>query len=181
MVMYAINIGNQWLIIEGIIASRCTRWIPITERMPTEEDGMTGSTNRAEDGAVLCMMSGVRGWMMRPWDNISDAVAWCRIPDYSPPVPTPEDPVRLAFEKWVIDELDDDAKRYTEGAYVYENVRCAWAAWQAARADAGEPEPVEPSQEDEEVKFRRWLKDNPVLTWQVDEARALWESIRSAQ
>jgi hypothetical protein len=106
---------------------------------------MKGSTNRMDDGKVLWMT--LRGG----WHdgNAPDyAVAWCRIPDYSPPVPTPEDKERVAFERWATAELEDDLSCHTAGQYVYQSVRCAWAAWQAAREDAGTPEPVEPSQED---------------------------------
>jgi hypothetical protein len=134
------------------------RWIPVTERMPTAEDGMKGSTNRTDEGKVLWMtLRG--GWHAGHCGNAPDyAVAWCHIPAYGNPVPTPEDPVRVAFEKWAIDELDDDLYRYVEGQYVHESVRCAWAAWQAAREGAKVPEPVEPSQEDIDwEEFRAWV------------------------
>ena len=131
--------------VEAIVNKHRTeppRWIPVTERMPTAEDGMKGSTNRTDEGKVLWMtLRG--GWHAGHCGNAPDyAVAWCHIPAYGNPVPTPEDPVRVAFEKWAIDELDDDLYRYAEGQYAHESVRCAWAAWQARGKGAGELDPV---------------------------------------
>lgn len=133
-----------WRVIEGIVASRCPEghhWTLREDREPTEEDGMKGSTWPGDRLPVFWMTPNI-GCVWGSWnDPPKGAIAWCRIPDYVPPEPSPEDNVRSAFERWATAELDDGLNCYAEGQYVYESVRCAWAAWQAARADAGTPEP----------------------------------------
>lgn len=102
------------------------RWIPITERMPTEADGLSGSTNTKDNGAVYWMRE-VSGASWAQWsDPPPGAVAYLPLPACVPPALTPEETDRKEFEAW-----------FGKSDLCLTQQLMAWDAWQAARAKGG--------------------------------------------
>ncbi len=102
------------------------RWIPITERMPTEADGLSGSPWVDENGEIA-WLSEKLGLTRGSWDEPPQgAYAFLPIPAY---VPAPEEISRKEFEAAWLDVI-----RHEPSALV---VDMAFRVWQAARAKGG--------------------------------------------
>ena len=104
------------------------RWIPVSERLPTEADGMKGSTLEGEKSVLIMWKES--GISCRPWNDINspDILAWFRIPDYAPPV---VDKDREEFEAWARREgMNMEFKQMT---YLHSLTRLAWVAFLAGK------------------------------------------------
>ena len=103
-------------------------WKSYPENQPTEADGLSGSTNPSDDGAVYWMVEGLGITWWSRWSNPpTGAVAYLPIPAYAPPVPTAEEISRKEFEAW-FDGADMPNSRKP----------MALEIWQAARAKGGQ-------------------------------------------